>query len=105
MTDGEGSRDALAAGLSVHAGAMAFGMNATDDAVFVKGQTTQAREFPSEQQSLIETALTFAFNVQRNGDDQVGAIERFALLRCEHQVREASGDVRLALQLEDGSSQ
>src|SRR6266850_539576 len=105
MADGEGFRDTLAAGLRVHAGAMAFGMNAADDAVFVEGQTTQVCEFTREQQSLIETAFTFAFGVQRNRDDQVGAIQRFTLLRGVHQAREAIGNVWLTLQLQNRSPQ
>jgi len=103
MTDCEGLSDTLAARLRVHARAMAFRMNAADDAVLVKRQATQVGEFASKQQSLVEAAFTFAFRVQRNGDDQVGAIERVALLRRKHQARQASGDMRLALQLQDCS--
>src|SRR5258706_4496533 len=103
MTDCEGLCDTLAARLRIHARAMTFRMNAADDAVLVKRQATQASEFASKQQSLIEAAFTLAFRMQRNGDDQVGAIERVALLRRKHQARQASGDMRLALQLQDGS--
>src|SRR5260221_6331201 len=103
MTDCQGICDTLAAHLRIHAGSMAFRMNAADDAVLVKRQATQASEFASKQQSLVEAAFTFAFRMQRNGDDQVGAIERLALLRRKHHARQASGDMRLALQLQDGS--
>ena len=103
MADGEGFGDTLAADLRIHPGAMALSMNAADDAVFVERQATQAREFASKQQSLVEAAFTFAFRMQWYGDDQVGAIERLALLRLKHQARQASGDMRLALQLQDGS--
>src|SRR5258708_3263997 len=103
MADCKGFGDTLAAGLRIHPGAMAFGVNAADDAVFVEAQNTQAREFASEQQSLVEAAGAFPFRMQGNRDDQVGAIERFALLRLKYQTRQASGDVRLTLQLQDGS--
>src|SRR6266404_8198948 len=103
MTDCEGICDTLAAGLCVHAGPMTFGMDTSDDAVLVKRRATQASEFASKHQSLVEAAFTFAFRMQRNGDDQVGAIDRVALLRRKHQARQASGDMRLALQLQDGS--
>ncbi len=103
MADGEGFGDTLAADLRIHPGAMALGMNAADDAVFVEWQTTQAREFATKQQSLVEAAFTFAFRMQGNRDDQAGAVERFTMLGVKHQMCQASGDMRLALQLQDGS--
>jgi len=80
-------------------------MNAPDDAMFIEGHTSKTREFAREQQSLIETAFTFAFRVQRDRNDQVGAIERFGLLRGEQQTRQPSGDGRLTLQLQDRNPQ
>jgi hypothetical protein len=103
MPDGEGIGDTLAAGLCIHAGAVTRGISAPDDAVFVEWQATKASELTSEQQSLVEATLSFAFRVQRDGNDQVGALERLALLRREHQMDQTSSDVRLALQLDDGS--
>jgi hypothetical protein len=103
MADYEGISDTLAPGLCVHAGAVARGMSAPNDAVFVQWQATKASEFASEQQGLVEATLSFAFRVQRDGNDQVGALERLALLRREHQMDQTSSDVRLALQLDNGS--
>ena len=103
MADGEGIGDTLAARLRVHAGAVARGMSAPNDAVFVQWPATKASEFASEQQSLVEATLSFAFRVQRDGNDQVGALERLALLHCEQEMGQTRGDVRLALQLDDGS--
>src|SRR5258708_31527564 len=97
MADGEGFSDTLTAGLLIHTRAMAFSMNAPHDAVFVDRYKTKTREFACEQQSLIKTTFTFAFRMQRNGDDQVGAIKRFSLLGIKHQTCDSGGEVRLAL--------
>jgi hypothetical protein len=103
MADYEGISDTLAPGLCVHAGAVAQSMSAPNDAVFVQWQATKASELASEQQSLVEATLSFAFRVQRDGNDQVGALERLALLRREQEMGQTRSDVRLALQLKDGS--
>src|SRR6266702_1620432 len=101
MANREGVGDALTARLCIHAGAMPFSVKATDDAVFVERQFTKAREFSRQDGSLIESALTLTVAVQRNGNDYVGLIQRFALLHVMHQQSEAARHARFALQLQN----
>src|SRR5439155_24139092 len=97
--------DAVSPGAGVHASAMTFGVNASDDAVFIEWQLAEVSEFAGEQCRLIKTAFAFAFGMKRNGNDPVSGINWVALLRCKHQTRQTRSDALLAFQLKYRSPQ
>lgn len=105
MAHGKGFGNTLAAGDGIHAGAMALGVNMSDEAVLVERQITQACEFAREQRGLIEAALTLAFRMQRNGDDQVSGVERLAALELKRQLSQSPDDVRFSFQIQNRSAQ
>jgi hypothetical protein len=54
---------------------------------------------------LIEAALTLAFRMQRNGDDQVSGVERLAALELKRQLSQSPNDVRFSFQIQNRSAQ
>jgi hypothetical protein len=83
MSNREGFGNTPPAGDGVHAGAVAFGVNPPNHAMIVERQSAQTRNFAGEQMGLIEAAFLFTFRMQRDRDDQVGAVEGFSLLQLK----------------------
>ena len=80
MTNRERFSDAFAPGFCVHASTMSLGVNATNNTVLVERQPAESRQFTTYHDCLIETSCTFAIGVQRNRNDHICCIERFAPL-------------------------
>ena len=98
MANGKSVGNTIAARACVHSRAMKRGVNAPPDAMFIKRQVTNPRERMSQHRRLIETAFAFALGMKRNGNNQSCLIDRFALLRREHQLTHPARDMGLTLE-------